>query len=318
MRISLTFAALIVVGSEFIAVRHGHAADAPASNVQGAPVASSAQSRMRDIFEKRKSSDPKVRSAANRASVAKAIRDDIGAGGESRIIALDFLKNSSIDMGSVWIAEGLDAHWIDHLKRIKEDELILQLIDQTDSEVLAKAPFHLFVRLQRYRIDALNSLGRHDEMLSAAKVYYNICPLAGTQAAIDLVARALGKTRAVNDPGIIERFRAEQIASQTPGHSEQNASVLGSVAVDAKRWTPVVSGLDPQSKSHGGLMRRGNALLATNQPVEARACFEKAINLAKGEGPTSESIEGVAKSIRAADGAVAGANVYILSMQTKE
>ena len=62
----------------------------------------------------------------------------------------------------------------------------------------------------------LLACGKFDPAVPAAKTYYNVCSLGQTSSATSLMAQALLNGPGQKDPGIVQRFKAQQDAGADP------------------------------------------------------------------------------------------------------
>lgn len=175
--------------------------------------------------------------------------------------------------------------------------------------------------LQKARVQALLASGKYDAALAAAKAYYNVCGMAETEGAIDLLSMTLINARP-NDKGIARKFKAQQIAAATTQPSadpsitppaEAGENILKTIAVDAKPFEAELRKFD--FDDYPNLIAKGNLLLLCDRAKEARENFEAAHDLAKGPPQLSAVTESIARAIRAEAGAIGPANSYILAQQ---
>ena len=178
-----------------------------------------------------------------------------------------------------------------------------------------------FDRYQLIRAQCLIRLGRHDEALSAARGYYNVCPMQDTGKAIELIAQALAGSRGADDPAIVRQFKQQQISGANTTPADPSASpaqppadsILLAIPLDPKSYEPAIAELSGNG-SYVALSLKGHFQLLAGQAGEARKTFELALDLARGN-QLPAAIENVAKAIRAEAGAVGPANAYILKMR---
>jgi hypothetical protein len=193
--------------------------------------------------------------------------------------------------------------------------------------------------IQAARVEALLAQGKNDRALAEAKRYYNVVTLKQTDAAIDLLASALGRASPAvlgsgkPDPGLATRFRQQQLAGAQPpasgsttvppfinaaGDASGTASagnIVKSIKLDA---APFESAIEKISSGTGyaDLMGRGNLLLLADRPTAAKQCFRRAAEAETTRGKNLiAALEGVARAIRAEDGAVGRANAFILALR---
>lgn len=182
-------------------------------------------------------------------------------------------------------------------------------------------------QFQRARAEALLKTGKYDAALSAAKGYYNVCRLAETADAIDLLAACLVNARP-DDAGVVRCLKSQQIAMATPLDSAatqpaapalQNAvelNVLGTIPSEGKLYDDAIAAITRMD--YDTLMAKGNLLLLADRGDQAGQCFQTAADLAKDDKQLATAIEGVARAIRTAEQGVGGANAYIISLQENE
>jgi hypothetical protein len=195
--------------------------------------------------------------------------------------------------------------------------------------------------VQAARVEALLALGRHEDALSEAKRYYNVAAMPKSSAAIDLMAQALQHAREQQQPGVVTRFRRQQVmgaeqatdtqaAAAGPGlpyHYRPTAqadpagsaeSVFRSIVLDDSDFAEAIQ-IRQESDSYENLIARGNLLLLADRPAEAKECFREAAERESTRGKELvAALEGVARAIRAEDGAVGRANAFILALRQEQ
>jgi hypothetical protein len=280
-------------------------------------------------------SEPAVQSEAQ-AAIPENNQDIIAQQLEStnagdRQKALEYIDNlATSDPRS--LSQGLPS-WIGPLIDAKEywnvEQWTHRAIPARDSNL------QIVEAAQRGRVLAFMGEGNYAEALKEGKSYYNVVSLSGTADAIALLSQILRKT----DPSAAARFQAEQIGgtegagpnkAQAAGVSASNsdsppqpaggqASVLASIKVDTTLYDKSIASLVKKQNTKGqhsyNRIARGNLLLLSDRPAEAKAAFIEAAGMAVGEKNIRDAIEGVARAMRAQDGNVARANAFILSLQ---
>jgi hypothetical protein len=176
------------------------------------------------------------------------------------------------------------------------------------------------------QITAYNAEKKYDKAASAAKQYFNVSLMKDRTAdAMLLVARQL-PLAFPDDKTIAERFRQEQIDGQIapPGSETQPASLqkptaaLAKIKIDAAAYEAAAK--DILDVDYDSLVRRGNLLLLADHAAEAKSCFETALQLASEKNQpqnANTAAEGVARSLKALDGAIGRANAYATAVSNK-
>ncbi len=154
--------------------------------------------------------------------------------------------------------------------------------------------------LERLRAVAFRQQGKAAEGLMAARTYYDTAMLKDTADAINVAALALGMAHP-DDPGIVHRFKLQQMAGATTAPSTQPAvdlgpPVLASVHVDPTPFQAALSGMvmDDYKK----YVLKGNLLLLSGEAKQARVVFEQAYDLAPPQD-LAAAVENVARALRA-------------------
>jgi hypothetical protein len=197
--------------------------------------------------------------------------------------------------------------------------------------------------IQAARVEALLAQGKNDRALVEAKRYYNVVTLKQTDAAIDLLAAALGRASPAvlgsgkPEAGLATRFRQQQLAGaqkpsyddrtgvppylnrvREPGESAAGDNVLHSIELDAAPFEKAIEKIS-SGTGYADLMGRGNLLLLSGRPTEAKQCFRRAAEAETTRGKNLiAALEGVARAIRAEDGAVGRANAFILALREEK
>jgi hypothetical protein len=174
----------------------------------------------------------------------------------------------------------------------------------------------LVASLQKSRVTALTASGRKEEALAAAKSYYNVAMMRDTKESIVLLRNALAAARG---DAVAEHFISEQAdgANAAAGSATRPiSSVLASVKVDAGPYKKAIAARQT-GKSYDLLVERGNLLLLADRTPEAEAAFAEAFDIAtQGRETLAAAIENHARAMRAADGTVARANAWIISLRS--
>jgi len=162
---------------------------------------------------------------------------------------------------------------------------------------------------QRAVVQALLGQQSYTEALPQAKAYYDIADLGGTQEAINFISQALAKTASQADA---DNFRKNQSA---------RPAVLGAISVDGTmydaRLTGYASQINAGNASWNTYMARGNLLLVTDGPADAKQCF---IDAMRAYGDTEKNarlaLDGVARAVRDINGDMAPAVALLVSLAT--
>jgi len=209
----------------------------------------------------------------------------------------------------------LSPNWLPALMKAKryDDVEIIALLGITTNAAESKA----VSLIQKTRVQAFLNAGKHEAALSAAKAYYNVCGMAETEAAIDLLSLCLINARPT-DKGIARKFKVQQIAlattqPTTAPSTEIGENILKSIPIDAKPFETAIKQIN--FSNYSNLVAKGNLLLLCDRAKEAKECFDSAADLAKGEKELIVITEGVARSLRAESGAIGPANSYIIAQQ---
>jgi hypothetical protein len=172
---------------------------------------------------------------------------------------------------------------------------------------------------QQARIRATLLDNKPRQALPLAKGLYDVCFMADTSRAIDLIAECLYDINADGDPaGEVKKFKLEQIhgaATTQPSGTEDNA--LSHIQPDPAQYAPGLAHADLVESSWDAAMGKGNLLLLAGQAKEATKVFDKAYALAS-DNNLAAATEAVARAMRAEDGTVGRANAWILSLRPAE
>jgi hypothetical protein len=229
-------------------------------------------------------------------------------------------------------AEMLRDHWVALLVQNRHFAEIDQLCLKT---ILAQPQETSVIEaMQLARIRANLSAQQPQRALQQAKGLYNVSSLATTDQAMLMVAQCLAAAFP-NDPAIVERFKAQQIAgAQAPSGNARVAtlpattraaatqsatetgenSVLGAIQVDDADYRGVIA--NNLAEDFGGLMGRGNLLLLADRADQARSLFERAYAQAS-DAQLQVASEAIARQIKAHDGVIRRANEWVDSIRPK-
>ncbi|MGA2233811.1 MAG: hypothetical protein ABSH22_23130, partial [Tepidisphaeraceae bacterium] len=170
---------------------------------------------------------------------------------------------------------------------------------------------------QKARVTACMALDRWPDAAIEAKRYYDVCGLAVTADAIDLVSAALEKSQG---PQAAAQFRQEQMSRQdspatqpsqpantdSPDSAGSGASALASISTEDADYEAAIAALAARGGRNGqypiaNSMARGNLFLLCGRAADAKACFQAACRVAAKDKEVRQSVEGVARAMRAQD-----------------
>jgi tetratricopeptide (TPR) repeat protein len=216
------------------------------------------------------------------------------------------------------VAPDLAYKWLPSLMAKKRYQEVAEL---ALDGMLARPEQKFLDRLPPLRAKALNALDKPDDALQAALVFYNVCSMKETPAAIDLLEVCLIKAHP-EDPAYGRRFRSEQLVlagSTETGINEVGGkrSILKGLPIDPAPFT-VALGRWKEKASHGkasDVSSYANLLLAADRATEAEKCFRTLFEIAGTQEELDIATEGIARSIRAQDGDVARANAWLRSLE---
>ncbi len=201
----------------------------------------------------------------------------------------------------------------------------LDEVEELASAAIASQPtsLPLVENCQKLRVRACLVAGKPKDALALAKGLYNVCAMANTAQAIDVICECLYDVNKDNDPAaVVKNYKLQQIHGAAPVENTAAAtptekSMLADVKVDAKVYEKAIETCELNADGFAGLIGKGNLYLLADQPKEAKKAFEKAYTLAadKNLGPASEA---VARAMRAEDGTVGRANAWILALRPSE
>jgi hypothetical protein len=169
--------------------------------------------------------------------------------------------------------------------------------------------------MQKLRIAAFHAAGKDDAALGEAKSYYNACSLKQTGDAVALLTTALVHARP-DQPDIGRRFRAQQMATGEQGAAtmpDLGVPILASVKVDGSPFEKAIA--DNDAWEFKDMMAKANLLLLADRAKEAGKVMHMAHEVAGTEKEIAEATEGVARAMRGADGNVARANAWLVSLR---
>jgi tetratricopeptide (TPR) repeat protein len=191
-----------------------------------------------------------------------------------------------------------------------------------ESKILSKASSVSYVgSRQRDLVKSLLAQRQYDTALAAAKQYYEVAELAKTRDAVKVLTAALGRARG---KATAEEFERQQLANlkSTSLNDEGMVAdaVLWPIKCDAAEYDNAIERLENDPEDFSAMMGCGNLLLLQDKVLEARDCFEFALQYALGERPekpqrTVAALEGVARTIRDEDGCARQADAFILGLR---
>jgi hypothetical protein len=240
-----------------------------------------------------------------------AIDEAIASGDDARInkAAAD-IRAGLVGGTRFGVINNLNGKWVRALIAAKKPDLAADL---ALAGVLAwPRQLNEVEGLMTLRIQALNEAGRHQEALAAAKGLFNVASMSGTAAAINQLQECLRLVHGENAP-LVAQFRKEQQegAALRDSPPARAGTVMAGIAIDPR---PFDEALARYGQDKDGLICRGNLLLLSDRPREAREVFAK-IYESSPEGELASATESLARCIKAEDGAIGRANKFVLDLR---
>ena len=204
------------------------------------------------------------------------------------------------------------------------DLIGLGRFDETEDFAVAvinahPADIRLIETCQQARIRSKLLANKPQEALPLAKGLYNVCLMADTSKAIDLISECLYDINANGDPAAaVREFKLQQIqgaATTQPSTSDQNT--LSQIKLDPAPFSLGLKHVELLDNTWEAAMGKGNLLLLAGEPNEAARVFDKAYALAS-DSNLPAATEAIARAMRAQDGTVGRANAWILSLRPAE
>src|ERR1041384_7460870 len=175
---------------------------------------------------------------------------------------------------------------------------------------------------QDLRTRALLAGGKNQEALANAKSLFNVATMDKTGEAVQLLCQCLLAAHP-QDPGLVNRFRLEQLAGAMSGPTTQPAkagqgetsvvpTVLASIKVDPTPYRQAIVSAD--RPDYNALLGQGNLYLLADQPQEAMAAFQRAYGMVRRDAELPTATESLARAMKAEDGSIGRANSWVLSI----
>jgi tetratricopeptide (TPR) repeat protein len=212
--------------------------------------------------------------------------------------------------------------WAPEFMKVRRHAELLPLLKQGIFRMAQERTYHAS-GLQRMRAECLLALGRPQEALSHAKLYFNMCVMVETEQAVRLLMVCL-RAAHPGDEKIIEQFKAEQIAGADLTHAPPSKeavekTVLGRIPLpkedDADLEREIAARRNAGAGNTRARMELGNFLLMAGKYDEAREVWEETLERGLPSNQVANFLECVAMAIRAQDGMIGRANAYIMANQ---
>jgi zinc carboxypeptidase len=219
---------------------------------------------------------------------------------QTRALATTDLRTLSLDLPQ-WVGPLIDAKDYNDLEQFALPAILERPYDPVTVQ-----------SAQRGRVLALIAEQKYTQALKEAKSFYNITALADSAEAIDLLSQVLRKTNSA--------LAGRQVETEQANLSLVE-SVLQSIEIDPKQYQNAIQAYADRRNSkgdysHNNLMARGDLLLLSDRPAEARECFQAACMTEPAANKNLRlAVEGVAKTMRAQYGRVAAADAFIVSLR---
>ena len=206
--------------------------------------------------------------------------------------------------------------WLDAAKTAGHHGAVLELV----AAAIEGAPNNTSAInvFQVARVRSLLALGRGEDALGHAKLYYNVCTMQSSGDAMSLIVDCLRVARP-DDGATAHRFVREQVAGAavTRDAPAGRTSVLESirlpeaVRLDYSKRADRIRKLPPHNAPER--LKLANYLLMADRPAEARQVLEETYQYVTNGEFLPPVTEGVARALRAEDGSVGRANAWVLA-----
>lgn len=148
--------------------------------------------------------------------------------------------------------------------------------------------------------------------LGAAAAYYRLASPNRVGDAVEAVSEALAAVRGDEGERLARRWRLEQLAPREKG----GRPVLHDLPQDPLSEAYATAAAQRQGGSYADLAARTNLLLLAGDGTAAAEAAERAYEVAPPER-LKEATEAVARTMRARDGSVAGANAWLAELRAE-
>lgn len=212
-------------------------------------------------------------------------------------------------------------------------QLMTQLLDQREfaaveefaiagTVAVADDPARL-EQLQKHRVRALLAQGRPQEALRAAKALFNVCTMHFVVDALPLLTDALTAAHP-DDPSLVPRFRLQVLANaqEVPAERDRlrakygNNSVIETLAADPEPYVKAIRELETKS-DYRSVFSEANLQLLSGHIAKAAELLDRAYKLAS-PAEITVATEGLARKLKAEDGAVGRANQFVGAIRPTE
>lgn len=175
-------------------------------------------------------------------------------------------------------------------------------------------------QLQKHRITALLRQDKPKEALAVAKGLFNVCGMGFVKDQLPLMAECL-KQAYPEDPGIVARWKLQVLAGAQEDPAERKRllekyggnSVMDAIPADPDPYVKAIAERRAIT-DYRGLYGTGHLLLLSGRMKEAHEIFAKVYAIAP-PGELRYATEGIAKLIKAEDGAIGRANQFVISIR---
>jgi hypothetical protein len=265
---------------------------------------------------------PKMNYEFDQEAISKKILENTDASVGEAVAEISKLLSNNVRNQGAYATIALRWKWGDEFLKVKRYEELLGLCKMGIFRMAHERTYHAG-GLQRMRVMCLLSLGRNEEALSHAKLYFNMCVTAETAEAVRLLVRCLAAARP-GDAKIIERFKEEQIAGAVltnapPSKEAVGKSVLGGIELPVEDIEEYERQIERRAKARPEQVQErtalGNFLIMAGRAAEAKVVFEETFGANIPDNAVADALENVAIAIRACDESIGRANAYILANQ---
>jgi hypothetical protein len=229
------------------------------------------------------------------AELAKVDQDLASADGAAKDAAIGSIKT--------WLKGGFvsDHTWRQWIPQMVKDNKQQDVADIAMEGLLHRPDPGAVVPLMQFRYQALLALKKDSDALVAAKSYFLVVEMKNSSRGTDAIGTALARAHP-EDTEIVRKFRAEQTAaSQGAGSPVAEEGIYRSIKVDPKPYEAQISTYRSKTVFRDRIAY-GNLLLASDQGPEAEKVFKDIYRVADPGDQLNQTIEGIAKAIRAQDG----------------
>jgi hypothetical protein len=178
-------------------------------------------------------------------------------------------------------------------------------------------------QLQQHRVRALLTEGKSQEALRAAKALFNVCTMHFVRETLPILCDCLHAANP-GDRSLVARFKLQVLANAQEDPNERTRlaakcggnAVMANLAGDPEPYAAAIKRLESET-DYRSVCAVANLELLSGHVGKAATLLDRAYEMAP-DADLNAASEGIARKLKALDGAIGRANQFVISIRPAE